>query len=361
MLYDEYVEDLREFLRSHGPYTPVVLVQSARIVPDCQVLFGHVGLEAVKDISRVLFNPGTPEHFEMVSWLIRSSVSLEGKLNYVNMDLPSLSLRDEFLLHHPRKFLGQLMRRGKARLIVVFITISGILEDDSWYNLRVQVNHDGDVSHFTFGDEDVENIIQVSCKDLLTSLEGDGANTYPAIFHHLPEIVRMFLREEFFGADRRTRTTIARFLGKEGDDEHFNNCEGSSHASALPGGYYSLHIKKQNTSHALPISNSTPYKRRILTNVTNTPCSSRRRVDKMVPWTLDTSQTSTTHAGQQHVYPVRWNDENADPNVTNLGSTLQPSESSRTEKRVERTDYQQCEDEVLGRMQEYWMHLSSLI
>ncbi|KAJ1395664.1 Nucleic acid-binding, OB-fold [Sesbania bispinosa] len=305
VLYDEYVEDVRQFLKNNGPCTPVVVIQFARIAHEGQVLFGDIARESVVNITRVHFEPAVPDQFEMISWLIMSGINLEGKLNFVNMVIPSLSLRDEFLLYHYRKRIDQLMRRGQGGLYVVWGRIIGFIEDEMWwfssckhyacmsegssvyacdgdyaiiprYNIKVEVSDGDNVAIFKLGDEDVQNFVKVPCKELLASLENAQSSTYPGIFNQLigksvlflvekrrtffdvrpscfnvkrvcaePEIVRMFLRGEFFNADRRTRSTIARILGVQGDAEHFNTCQGSSHASAMPA------VSTSNTVHQL--------------------------------------------------------------------------------------------------------------
>ncbi|KAJ1438427.1 Nucleic acid-binding, OB-fold [Sesbania bispinosa] len=143
----KYVKDDKDvtFLKNNGPSTPVVVIQFARIAHEGKVFLvkiklkfhshvklenGDISIESVVNITRVHFEPPIPNKFEMINWLIMSGISLEGKLNCVNMDLPSLSLCDEFLLYHSRKRIDQLMKRGQGGLYVVWGRIIGLKEDE---------------------------------------------------------------------------------------------------------------------------------------------------------------------------------------------------------------------------------------
>ncbi|KAJ1376757.1 Nucleic acid-binding, OB-fold [Sesbania bispinosa] len=45
VLYDDYVQDLREYQRREGPMTPIIVVQFARVVPVGQVMLGELIIE----------------------------------------------------------------------------------------------------------------------------------------------------------------------------------------------------------------------------------------------------------------------------------------------------------------------------
>ncbi|KAJ1383836.1 Nucleic acid-binding, OB-fold [Sesbania bispinosa] len=259
MLYDDYVEDVRQFLKNNGPTTPVVVIQFARIAHEGKVLFGDVSIENVVNITRVHFEPALPDQFEMISWLIMSGISLEGRLKFVNMDIPSPSLRDEFLLYHPRKRIEQLMRRGKGGKYVVWGRIIGFNEDEMWwfssckhyscmsegsslfdcdgdyaivprYNLKVEVSDRETVAIFNLGMRMFRTLSKCHVKSSSNLWSCFNVRRVCAE----AEIVRMFLRGEFFHADQKIKSTISRILGVQGDAEHFNICKGSSHASAMP-------------------------------------------------------------------------------------------------------------------------------
>ncbi|KAJ1377419.1 Nucleic acid-binding, OB-fold [Sesbania bispinosa] len=278
--YDDYLGDVRQYLKNEGACTSIVVVQFARIIEHGQVLFGDAGIETVTGITRVLFNPGIPEVFDMRNWLAMSGLSLENKVQYKDMDTPNLSLRDEFLLYHSRRQLGQLLKRGEAGMYVVWATITSIVQNDAWwytvathrtctgegsastncdgfytvvprYKLRVEATDGSDITILLLDDEDVETLLKISCKALIDSIKGPDLKTYPCIFNCLvgqnmqgcfkvkrvcaeTEIIRMFVKGEFFRLDRMTRSTIARLLGKHGDAKHFNIAEGSSHATCIP-------------------------------------------------------------------------------------------------------------------------------
>ncbi|KAJ1421434.1 Nucleic acid-binding, OB-fold [Sesbania bispinosa] len=40
VLYDEYVQDVKQFLKRHGPTTPIVVIQFARVISKGEVVLG---------------------------------------------------------------------------------------------------------------------------------------------------------------------------------------------------------------------------------------------------------------------------------------------------------------------------------
>ncbi|KAJ1376756.1 hypothetical protein SESBI_49605 [Sesbania bispinosa] len=161
-----------------------------------------------------------------------SGINVEGKVQYVNIGTPSISLRDEFLLYHPKRELGHLNKRGG-------------------------VSNDKDATYLILGDEDVESLVHVSCctsaslppifnlllgKELLFLVEKrsrindlrEACSKVRRVCGYR-EIIRMFSTGHFFCLDHNIRSTIARLLGEQGASQHFNNFDGSSYASDVPG------------------------------------------------------------------------------------------------------------------------------
>ncbi|KAJ1380360.1 Nucleic acid-binding, OB-fold [Sesbania bispinosa] len=294
VLYDEYVEDMLQFLHNNGPCTPVIVLQFARIVPDAQVLFGEVGIESVDNITRVLFNPGIPEVFQMLEWLHSSAISPDGKIQYQHLDMPCLSLLDEFFLYHPRRQVGELNQTEQVGVFVVCATITGLLENQPWwfssykprscsskgpslyscdgsysliprYNLKVEISDGHDTTYLSLGDADVHKLINISCKDLLSTLQVPHNNNPPQVFNSLigkrmlflvkkvsnsdlqegcfkvkrvcadKELVRMFFKGHFFRSDHKPKATVARMLGELRNTHQFHRGHGRSHVG--PMGY----------------------------------------------------------------------------------------------------------------------------
>ncbi|KAJ1377219.1 Nucleic acid-binding, OB-fold [Sesbania bispinosa] len=279
---------------SNGPCTPVIVVQFARIVPDAQVLYGDVGIESVDNITRVLFNPQIPEVFQMLEWLHNADISLDGKIQYQHLDMPCLSLRDEFFLYHPRRRTGDLNQTEQVGVFVICATIIGLLENQAWwfsscktrpcsskgpslyscdgsysliprYNLRVEISDGQDTTYLSLGYADMQRLMKISCEELISKLQVPHSNTPPHVFNSLigkrmlflvktfqtsslqevdfkvkrvcddKELVRMFYKGHFFRSDRKPKATIARMLGEPRNTHQFHHGHGSSHVG--PMGY----------------------------------------------------------------------------------------------------------------------------
>ncbi|KAJ1429768.1 Nucleic acid-binding, OB-fold [Sesbania bispinosa] len=293
VLYNDYVEDVRQYLKNEGGTTPIIVIQFARIVNHGPVFFGDAAIESVVGITRVMFSPGIPEVFDMRNWLAMSGLTLDAKLNFRDLETPNISLRDEFLPYHPRRDLRKLLTKGEAGIYVIWATITSILKNDTWwytvakhhacstqgstlfncdgyytviprFKLKVEACDGTDITYLMLGDEDLPRLLNTSCKELLATLRGEDTSAHPAIFNRLigqhmlflvekrtglchvkdacfkvkrvcveAEIIRMYLCGQFFRLDRNTRSTIGRLLGKQGVAEYFNVPEGSSHGSGL--------------------------------------------------------------------------------------------------------------------------------
>ncbi|KAJ1375326.1 Nucleic acid-binding, OB-fold [Sesbania bispinosa] len=279
VVYDDIVEDLVDFLRKQGPCTPVIVVQFARIVPDAQVLFGDIGIETIQHISRILFNPNLTDVFDMREWLVLSGISTEGKIQYRNMDMSCVSLRDEFLYFYHKKDIGQLNKQGKGGCFVICATITGFAENEAWwysacrphacssmgisiytcdgnfsviprYSLKIEVSDGAESTYLQLGDEDVEVLVNAKCSELISNLQPAQSITYPEVFNCLLGKQMLFVVEtkSFCDVDEGCIkvlracadkelpiSRIAGLLGERGMTRKQNFDEGSSYASALPG------------------------------------------------------------------------------------------------------------------------------
>ncbi|KAJ1432730.1 Nucleic acid-binding, OB-fold [Sesbania bispinosa] len=269
VLYDQYVGELIHFLKTNGPCTPIILLQFAEVVPDAQVLFGDVGIKSIPDISRMLFNPPIPEAFDMNGWLTMSGISLEGKIQFRQMEIPCLTLRDEFLLHHKKSDICDLNTNGEGGLFVVCAIITLLLENKAWwytacrphacsskgsslytcdgdysiiprYYVKVEVCDETALTYLLLGDEHIEKLMQMSCRDMLSKLETTrSTNVHEGCLRVKTlcidrELIRMWLKGQYFRVDRRPRKTIAAMLGATRNAAPFSHAECSSYASARP-------------------------------------------------------------------------------------------------------------------------------
>ncbi|KAJ1403514.1 Nucleic acid-binding, OB-fold [Sesbania bispinosa] len=193
VLYDEYIDEVRDG-----------------------------GIESVVGVTRVLLYPEIPEPGMYVVW---------GRIIVLH---ESESWWNSSCNHQPATLQQQSMFTCDLCYSVV-----------PRFNLKLEVSDGIGLTYIVLLDEDVERLVNASCKELLSSQDGSTSQSYPPIFQRLigkamlflvekkpginhlnegcfiakrlcaePEIVRMFLRGEFFRIDRQTRSTIGKFLGK---------------------------------------------------------------------------------------------------------------------------------------------------
>ncbi|KAJ1389660.1 Nucleic acid-binding, OB-fold [Sesbania bispinosa] len=257
ILHGTYVDQLDQYLKKSGPITPIIVVQLARVATTAEVVFGEysgdAGIESVNPVTRLLFNPIIPEVFDMKKWLAINNFKLESKLKYTEIHPPFQSLSNEFLLSYPKRVIGHLNAQNDRGEFVVWGNITEVSEDDLWwysickdhpstyigshshgcesncspvprFTIKVLVFDGKDLAYLKIHHEDVENLLQVSCDEL----EPDYF-PYPSVFNTLvgqtmlflvqkkthldtvhdgafnvkkicvePEIVRMFIKDEFY-------------------------------------------------------------------------------------------------------------------------------------------------------------------
>ncbi|KAJ1412105.1 Nucleic acid-binding, OB-fold [Sesbania bispinosa] len=201
VLYDEYVESICQYLSEHGSLPPVVVIQFGRIIPVGELLFGK----------HIMF--------------MNTGATMEGKIQYMTIEVPDMILCEEFLNSHPRVDVSQLKEPNEPGLYVVWGTIVGMLENGSWwyssckdgfgrcqsssvsssaghkfmvqrYTLTVKVCDGKSSSFLVLGDERVEALIRIPCRTLLATLEDRNPVVYPSIFSQLIGKNMLFIVEK---------------------------------------------------------------------------------------------------------------------------------------------------------------------
>ncbi|KAJ1421234.1 Nucleic acid-binding, OB-fold [Sesbania bispinosa] len=259
-----------------------------------------------------------------------SGFSLDGRIQYRQMEMPCLTLRDEFLLHHQRKDIADLNTNGKVGgLLVVCAMITSFMDNEAWwytacrphacsskgsslytcdgdysiiprYSVKVEVCDGKDSTYLILGDEHIEKLLEISCKDMLSTISDPSVAAYPAIFDHLigmrmlflvettttnnvqegcirvktictdRELMRMCLKGQYFRVDRRPRTTIAVMLGETSNARQFTHAECSSYASARPAENFAT-ASSGTAQRSGAGSASVNYNQQINAEMNNTP------------------------------------------------------------------------------------------
>ncbi|KAJ1384671.1 Nucleic acid-binding, OB-fold, partial [Sesbania bispinosa] len=272
VLYGSYVDQLDQFLKKNGPVTPIIVVQFARVATTAEVGFGDAGIETVSPVTRLLFNPIIPEVFDMTKRLVINDYKLDSKLKLTEIHPPYESLSDEFLLSHPKRVIADLNTENERGEFVAWGNIIEVCEDNLWwwgniievcednlwwystckdhpspyigghshgckkncspvprFNIKILVFDKKGLAYFNIQHEDVEDLLQVSCEELIESFPEPDYFPYPTVFNTLlrqtmlflvqkktnldtihdggfnvkrvcaqPEIVRMFMKNEFY-------------------------------------------------------------------------------------------------------------------------------------------------------------------
>ncbi|KAJ1407466.1 hypothetical protein SESBI_24273 [Sesbania bispinosa] len=176
-----------KFLRSNGPCTPIIVVQMARIVPDAQVLFGNVGIETVQHVSRILFNPPLPDVLDMHEWLLLSGITVDGRIQYRNLEIPCVSLWDEFLYYYHKKDIGELNKQGKGGCFVICATITSLVENEARWYLACRPHACSSMASSIYTcDGDFSIIPKFSVKvEVSDRIENSQSTNYPDVFNRL--------------------------------------------------------------------------------------------------------------------------------------------------------------------------------
>ncbi|KAJ1390733.1 Nucleic acid-binding, OB-fold [Sesbania bispinosa] len=134
VVYDEYAEYVREYLRCHGRSTPIIVIQFVKILPYGGQMFGKCAVRTVLNVSRIFFNP-----------LISEIQNLKHR-----------------------------------------------------YNINVEVNDGVDVTYLSLCDADVEDIVNIPCKPVVMSLEDPYSMELPEILNDLIGRDYLFMVEKSF-------------------------------------------------------------------------------------------------------------------------------------------------------------------
>ncbi|KAJ1390722.1 Nucleic acid-binding, OB-fold [Sesbania bispinosa] len=103
-LFGDYVDKVNEFLSLSGTQLTVVVIQYARV----NTYKGDVGLVNVFNTSRLLWNPQIVEAIEFRKSVAFHEVNSDICIGFLDYDIQSLSMKDEFLNPFPRKNLEEL-------------------------------------------------------------------------------------------------------------------------------------------------------------------------------------------------------------------------------------------------------------
>ncbi|KAJ1398870.1 hypothetical protein SESBI_30774 [Sesbania bispinosa] len=68
VLYDEYVDQLHDYLKSNSIQTQVVVFQFAGMMPFEPALFGTSVIRVIPTVTKLLFNPPAVEVFDLYDW-----------------------------------------------------------------------------------------------------------------------------------------------------------------------------------------------------------------------------------------------------------------------------------------------------
>ncbi|KAJ1381661.1 Nucleic acid-binding, OB-fold [Sesbania bispinosa] len=130
ILYDQYVDQLHEHIKSNGMRSTLVVIQFAKMVPFDAALFGYYIIEVIPNLTKFLFNPPITEVFEAYDWL-----DLFAPLRYVRRGRTDAKVLDTFLIRFCRKSIPQLCFEAKVRMFVVLATMMGVVGNDQWWKL----------------------------------------------------------------------------------------------------------------------------------------------------------------------------------------------------------------------------------
>ncbi|KAJ1390732.1 hypothetical protein SESBI_37243 [Sesbania bispinosa] len=129
-LFGDYVDKVNEFLSLSGTQLTVVVIQFARV----NTYKGEVGLVNVFNTSRLLWNPQIVEAIDFRKSVACHEVDSDICIGFLDDDIQSLSMKDEFLNSFPRKNLEELQTCEEDGFFVVLATVLSIIDDHWWYS-----------------------------------------------------------------------------------------------------------------------------------------------------------------------------------------------------------------------------------
>ncbi|KAJ1426469.1 Nucleic acid-binding, OB-fold [Sesbania bispinosa] len=303
VLHGTYVDQLDEYLKKNGPLTPIIVVQFARVSTTTEVLFGDAGIESVEPVTKLLFNPIIPVVFDMRKWLVINNYKLDSKLKYKEIHAPYQPLSDEFLLSHPKRAIVDLnvandkcvkMTSGGTYPVCTILRpiLAVILMAVRPTALQSQVFDGKDLAYLKIHHQDVEDLLQVSCEELVQSILEPDYFPYPSVFNTLvgqtmlflvhkkahldavhdggfnvikvctdPEIVRMFRKDEFYVEGPASTNRITPWFNPQGDTNEFTTSAGGSRPNQSRLNTFTddtFHMDHASTSNNIPFRYFSP-------------------------------------------------------------------------------------------------------
>ncbi|KAJ1377135.1 hypothetical protein SESBI_49196 [Sesbania bispinosa] len=198
-LYDNHVDEILHFLRHHGPVTPIIVVQFARIATNNVVVFGESAIEGCGLITRLLFNPVIPEAGLFVVW---------GKIMIVvEEDLWWQSQRQQPPNHSQQD---------------ISYNTGGHYPTFPRFNIKVQVFNGKDFAFFDLPEEDepdyfpyppIFSRLHGQSLLFLVQVGDDGFCTVIKVCAD-PEVVRMFIKGEKYPPYNNATFVVSRLFAQ---------------------------------------------------------------------------------------------------------------------------------------------------
>ncbi|KAJ1442190.1 Nucleic acid-binding, OB-fold [Sesbania bispinosa] len=113
VLYDEYVDQLHDYLKSNG--TSVVQV--------------------IPTVTKLVFNPPIVEVFHLYDCFLKHGVELLTQMEYVRRDQCNVKLVDDFILSYPRRTIRKLCLNSDVGCYVILDTITAMVGNEDWLHL----------------------------------------------------------------------------------------------------------------------------------------------------------------------------------------------------------------------------------
>ncbi|KAJ1388937.1 Nucleic acid-binding, OB-fold [Sesbania bispinosa] len=125
VVYDDYVDQVHDHLKSNGIQTQVVVLHMVRMMPFEPALFGLSVVQVVPNATKLVFNPPIVEHAE----------EMLTEMEYVRRDPCDVKLVDDFILSYPRRTIRELCVNANVGCYVILATITAIDGNDDWRHL----------------------------------------------------------------------------------------------------------------------------------------------------------------------------------------------------------------------------------
>ncbi|KAJ1406481.1 Nucleic acid-binding, OB-fold [Sesbania bispinosa] len=101
VLYDEYVDQLHDYLKSNGIQRQVVVFQLVRMMPFEPVLFGTFVIQVIPTVTKMDFNPPIIEVFDLYDWYNVKADVFDG------VESRGFYLNDYHVINYLTKFASQ--------------------------------------------------------------------------------------------------------------------------------------------------------------------------------------------------------------------------------------------------------------